>query len=70
MNFVSYYDATSDLFMRLGRRCPLLSEYEALFPESTRLQKSIGDFYASIVHCCKHVVEMIQRPCKFVNLPA
>ncbi|ETS82029.1 hypothetical protein PFICI_07031 [Pestalotiopsis fici W106-1] len=61
-NFTSYYDATSNLFLKLGSLCPLVSEYQSLYPESTRLQKSINKFYASIVYCCKHVLEAIKRP--------
>ncbi|KAH7010053.1 hypothetical protein EDB80DRAFT_714408 [Ilyonectria destructans] len=61
-NFVSYYDAVSDLFMNLGRLCPRFAEYQILYPNSTRLQKSLSDFHASIVCCCKHVVEAARRP--------
>lgn len=63
-NFVSYYDAVSDLFMNLGRLCPRFAEYQILYPNSTRLQKSLSNFHASIVNCCKHVVEAARRPCK------
>ncbi|KAH8667894.1 hypothetical protein BGZ61DRAFT_498355 [Ilyonectria robusta] len=61
-NFVSYYDAVSDLFMDLGRLCPRFAEYQILYPNSARLQKSLSNFHASIVNCCKHVVEAARRP--------
>ncbi|KAI1127262.1 hypothetical protein F5Y10DRAFT_293052 [Nemania abortiva] len=62
VNYTSYYEAISSLFMQLGHFCPLFAEYEVLYPSSTRLQKSLSDFHASIVRCCKHVIEAIKRP--------
>ncbi|KAI8951170.1 hypothetical protein F4801DRAFT_301743 [Xylaria longipes] len=62
LNYTSYYEAISGLFLRLGRLCPLFAEYGALYPSSKQLQKSVSDFHASIVRCCKHVIEAIQRP--------
>lgn len=61
-NYTSYYEATSDLFMRVGRLCPLFDKYMTLYQSSTELRESLLDFHASIVHCCKHVVEAVQRP--------
>lgn len=61
-NVASYYEATSDLFMRIGRLCPLFDEYLMLYQSSARLRKSLIEFHTSIVHCCKHVVEAVQRP--------
>ncbi|KAF4918219.1 Ankyrin repeat domain-containing protein 29 [Colletotrichum viniferum] len=62
LNFASYYERVSDLFMQFSRDCPRFAEYQALFPNSPGLQKAVCDFNASIIHCCKHVVEAIQRP--------
>ncbi|KAF4810565.1 Ankyrin repeat and KH domain-containing protein 1 [Colletotrichum siamense] len=62
LNFASYYERVSDLFMQFSRDCPRFSEYQALFPNSPGLQKAVCDFNASIIYCCKHVVEAIQRP--------
>ncbi|EQB44797.1 hypothetical protein CGLO_16412 [Colletotrichum gloeosporioides Cg-14] len=62
LNFASYYERVSDLFMQFARDCPRFAEYQALFPNSPGLQKAICDFNASIIYCCKHVVEAIQRP--------
>ncbi|GAW23347.1 hypothetical protein ANO14919_129030 [Xylariales sp. No.14919] len=61
-NFTSYYEATSNLFMRVGRLCPLFHEYLILYRTSTRLRQSLLDFHTSIVYCCKHVVEAAKRP--------
>jgi hypothetical protein len=49
--------------MELSKQCPRFAEYQALYTTSTRLQKALCDFHASIIRCCKHVVEAIQRPC-------
>ncbi|KAI0548370.1 hypothetical protein F4679DRAFT_574172 [Xylaria curta] len=61
-NYTSYYEATSDLFMRIGRLCPLFDQYLILYRSSTRLRQSLLHFHTSIVHCCKHVVEAVRRP--------
>ncbi|KAI1740288.1 hypothetical protein F4680DRAFT_115030 [Xylaria scruposa] len=61
-NYASYYEATSDLFMRVGRLCPLFNEYLILYRSSTRLRESLLHFHTSIVNCCKHVVEAVRRP--------
>ncbi|KAK8005007.1 hypothetical protein PG990_011044 [Apiospora arundinis] len=61
-NFTSYYDVTSRLFMKLGRLCPLYADYQALYPASQRIRKALVDFHASIVRCCRHVVQTVKRP--------
>ncbi|RYP49170.1 hypothetical protein DL768_005048 [Monosporascus sp. mg162] len=63
INYTSYYEAVSELFMRLGKLCPVFAEYHALYPSSKRLQQSLISFHASIVRCCSHVVEALNRPC-------
>ncbi|KAF6827102.1 ankyrin repeat-containing protein [Colletotrichum plurivorum] len=62
LNFTSYYERISDLFMQFGRDCPRFADDQALFPDSTGLQKAICDFNASIIRCCKHLVEALRRP--------
>ncbi|KAI1076442.1 hypothetical protein F5B20DRAFT_572881 [Whalleya microplaca] len=69
LNYTSYYGAASELFMRLGKLCPVFTEYQILFPTSTRLQQSLSNFYASIVCCCKHIIEVIRRPCTRLLVP-
>ncbi len=63
VNFVSYYEAVAKLFIDLGNLCPRFAEYQALYANSARLQKALCNFHASIVRCCKHLVEALQRPC-------
>ncbi|KAF6525751.1 hypothetical protein HZS61_011546 [Fusarium oxysporum f. sp. conglutinans] len=57
VNYTSYFEALSVLFMELSKQCPRFAEYQALYMTSTRLQKALCDFHASIIRCCKHVVE-------------
>ncbi|KAF6807606.1 hypothetical protein CSOJ01_08047 [Colletotrichum sojae] len=62
LNFTSYYERISDLFMQFGRDCPRFADYQALFPDSLELQRAVRDFNASIISCCKHLVEALQQP--------
>ncbi|KAH7303175.1 hypothetical protein B0I35DRAFT_455335 [Stachybotrys elegans] len=61
LNFVSYYNATSNLLMKLGNLCPLIEEYRVLYPDSSRLQRSLSTFNASLISCCKHLVDVMQH---------
>ncbi|KAI6288058.1 hypothetical protein MCOR27_001082 [Pyricularia oryzae] len=60
-NFMSYYDGAFELMMKITELCPAVSEYGALYPDSMALQKSLSDFYASVIDCCKRLVEETQR---------
>ncbi|SCV61374.1 uncharacterized protein FFFS_15943 [Fusarium fujikuroi] len=62
VNYTRCFESVSALFMELSNECPRFAEYQALYLTSTRLQKALCDFHASIIRCCKHVVEVIQRP--------
>ncbi|KAL2172249.1 hypothetical protein VTG60DRAFT_6627 [Thermothelomyces hinnuleus] len=61
INFTSYYEAFSKLFMGFASHCPRFSAYQALYPSSVRLQKALCNFHASIIRCCKHAVQVTQR---------
>lgn len=61
-NVVSYYQVTSDLFMKLGKLCPLFADYQSLYPDSIRLQSALVEFHASLIRCCAHVVRIVQMP--------
>jgi hypothetical protein len=50
--------------MCFSNYCPRFAEYQALYPASTRLQKALCDFHASIIRCCKHVLEIIRSDWK------
>lgn len=58
---MSYYDGAFELMMKITELCPAVSEYGALYPDSMALQKSLSDFYASVIDCCKRLVEETQR---------
>ncbi|CAH0042172.1 unnamed protein product [Clonostachys rhizophaga] len=61
-NYTSYFEELSQVFMRFNSYCPIFEEYQALFPTSKRVQEALCKFYVSIIQCCKHAVEAIQRP--------
>ena len=63
LNFTSYYEAFSNLFMGFALHCPRFAEYQVLYPNSVRLQTALYNFHASLIRCCKHAVEAAQRPC-------
>ncbi|KAI7771382.1 hypothetical protein LZL87_014249 [Fusarium oxysporum] len=51
VNYTSYFESLSVIFMGLSNQCPRFAEYQALYKTSTRLQKALCDFHASII-CC------------------
>ncbi|KAH8205298.1 hypothetical protein TruAng_000545 [Truncatella angustata] len=61
LNYTSYFEVTSNLFLQLGKLFPLFAEYQALYPTSDRLRQSLYYFHASIIYCCKHLVVILQR---------
>ncbi|KAI3324596.1 hypothetical protein HD806DRAFT_493050 [Xylariaceae sp. AK1471] len=60
-NFLTYYEEVSKAFINFDKWSPRFSEYKLLFPSSIRLQAAICEFHASIIRCCKQVVQMLQR---------
>ena len=63
MNFTSYFDELSRAFLDFDRWSPRFNDYGALFPSSVRLQRSICDFHASIIRCCRQIIVAMRRPC-------
>lgn len=61
-NIVSFFDKLSETFLRLSVYCPRYSEYRLLFGDSTRLQKALCDFYASIISFCTKAIQAIEKP--------
>ncbi|EHK48434.1 hypothetical protein TRIATDRAFT_236441, partial [Trichoderma atroviride IMI 206040] len=57
----SYYEELSRLLMDLGRYCPCWTEYHTLYSSSSQLQKTLCNFYASLVRCCKRAMEIVPR---------
>jgi len=64
LNFTSYYESLSSLFMSFAASCPRFAEYQALYPNSVELQAALCNFHAAVIRCCKHAVEVTQRPCE------
>ncbi|KAH7311613.1 hypothetical protein B0I35DRAFT_514361 [Stachybotrys elegans] len=62
INYTASFEPLSNMFMSFSRHCPRFAEYQALFQDSIRLQNALCRFYAAIVHCCKRVMQVIQRP--------
>src|ERR1044072_9850764 len=65
LNYTSYFNALSDIFLGLKPYCPRYEEYQALFPTSVRLQGALCNFHAAIIQCCRHVVQALHRSCSF-----
>ncbi|KAI2633880.1 ankyrin repeat-containing domain protein [Xylaria nigripes] len=61
VNYTSYFNAVSELFMEFGRLCPLFDDYAALYQGSKRLQESLSNFHAAVIRCCSHIVQATQR---------
>ncbi|KAJ4266996.1 hypothetical protein NW762_003094 [Fusarium torreyae] len=58
VNYTSYFEALSILFMESSQQCPRFAEYQALYATSTRLQKALCDFHASIIHCWREQLKI------------
>ncbi|KAH8586021.1 ankyrin repeat-containing domain protein [Bisporella sp. PMI_857] len=61
-NVTSFFDKLSECFLRLRNYCPRYSEYQLLFGDSTRLQKALCSFYATIVNFCTRAIQAIKTP--------
>ncbi|KAJ1329802.1 fungal STAND Goodbye domain-containing protein [Microdochium nivale] len=59
INYTSYFEPLSKLFLTISTHCPRFTEYKALFPARIRLQRALCDFHAAIICCCQHVVEVM-----------
>ena len=69
INLTSYFEAASKLFMELGKLCPVFTEYQVLYPSSTRLREALNEFHSCIIEVCTHVVLALRRPCELVTNP-
>lgn len=63
VNFTSYFDVLSKVFLDFEQWSPRFGEYQLLYPSSARLQYAICEFHAAIVRCCKQVVTTMKRTC-------
>jgi hypothetical protein len=60
-NFADYFEKLSEKISQLGNYCPRFNEYEKLFPQSSRLQHALSDFYAIVVRFCSKAFGAIQE---------
>ncbi|KAK3312046.1 hypothetical protein B0H66DRAFT_389629 [Apodospora peruviana] len=61
VNFVSYFDAFSKMFIRFDSMRPRFEEYSLLFPTSARLKKALIEFQGSIIRCCNETILTSRR---------
>ena len=47
--------------MRIGRTCPRYQDFGLLYPESTRLQSALCEYFAVIVDLCKQAVLFLNK---------
>lgn len=60
-NYASYFDKLSALFMRVSKHCPRYSEYQILYADSVGLRVAVSNFYATVINCCTHAVQVISN---------
>jgi hypothetical protein len=51
----------SAFLMDIGKDCPRYTEYQALYKDSDGLQKSLCNFYASLIRCCTEAIRVVQN---------
>lgn len=61
VNYTSYFEKLSELFMSIRKLCSRLVDYRALFPESVRLQRTLCMFHATIIRCCTLALRVLKR---------
>ncbi|OQU98575.1 NACHT domain-containing protein isoform 2 [Cladophialophora immunda] len=61
VNFASYFDSLSALFMRIGRSCPRYEQYGVMYPKSPRLQEALCEYFCTVVLVCKKAVLFIMK---------
>ncbi|OAP57751.1 hypothetical protein AYL99_08489 [Fonsecaea erecta] len=61
VQFGSYFDNLSALFMRIGRFSPRYEQYGAMYPKSSRLQDALFDYFRTVVQVCNKAVLFIRK---------
>jgi hypothetical protein len=51
----------SAFLMDIGKHCPRYTEYQALYKDSDGLQKSLCNFYATLIRCCTAAIGALQN---------
>ena len=63
-NYFDYFEKISDMFQKLGYKCPRYDKIGKLFIASDALQEAIAAFYAIVVTFCTKVLRFLQTPSK------
>lgn len=58
---VTYYETFSEILLKIGRHCPSSQVYYRVYRNSSTLERSLCNFFASLIQCCKQVVEAVRR---------
>ena len=64
-NYFDYFDKISDMFQKLGIKCPRYDKIGNLFADSPSLQESIAAFYAITVTFCTKALRFLRTPSEF-----
>ena len=51
-NWSSFFEKLTTWFMQMQACCPRFSDYQLLYPESTKLQEVLCSFYACLIRFC------------------
>jgi len=65
VQLLDYFDKISDMFQKLGNKCPRYDKIGNLFADSPSLQESIAAFYAIALTFCTKALHFLQTPSKF-----
>ncbi|EJT68933.1 hypothetical protein GGTG_13522, partial [Gaeumannomyces tritici R3-111a-1] len=61
VNFHSYFEKLSDLFMAIGRSSPRYQMMALLYPRSERLQSYLCEYFIVVVRLCHQHLKLIQK---------
>ena len=58
-NWSSFFEKLTTWFMQMQACCPRFSDYQLLYPASTRLQEVLCSFYACLVRFCTKAMALV-----------
>ncbi|KAH7401756.1 hypothetical protein DE146DRAFT_779970, partial [Phaeosphaeria sp. MPI-PUGE-AT-0046c] len=61
VNFSTYIDKLSLLFMHVGRTAPRYQEIASLYPRSTKLQSYLSEYFIVVVGLCRYLFKFGQK---------
>lgn len=60
-NYASYFDKITNMIMNIGRTSPTYAQFGELYPGNPGLQGALCDYYATIIHVCIKVIQILRR---------